>query len=285
MMLFDFSSYLTSLLSLPPDQINIQLLTGGFTNFTVRATFTPPVHLSQFDQSKSFSSVVLKYAPPFMAADPTQAVSVHRQVIEAEALVLLSGSEMPAISTLLAKFPTLHIPTLIHHDKECNVLWMTDLGEAVTLSEYLTTDPPAHHSERIAMTLGEFLAKFFLSTRNPSAETLSLFTVPSSTTNTLSHLVSTMKNVLATAGVIDAGTLTGRVDQALRNSGTVEPCLGMVELWPGSILINAHEICGLVDWEFFGLSGAGSELGMLRESLSFSLSSPRLRSAKLRICI
>jgi hypothetical protein len=109
-----------------------------------------------------------------MAADPTQSMSVHRQVIEAEALVLLSGCSIPAISQVLSRFPTLRIPKLIHHDAERNVLWMTDLGETQTLSQYLASDPPQNDIKRIATSLGEFLAVLFATTRNPSADTLSL---------------------------------------------------------------------------------------------------------------
>jgi hypothetical protein len=222
----------------------------------------------QFGQSRYFSSVVLKYAPPFMAADPTQPMSVHRQVIEAEALILLSGCSMPAISEVLSKFPTLRIPEFIHHDSERNVLWMTDLGETQTLSQYLTSDPPLHDIERIATTLGEFLAELFAATRNPSIDTLSLVSNPSHTAETYSFLVSTTKKVLTTAGITNAELLAERVNRALQSNGTVEPCLGMADLWPGNIIIDSHRNVGLVDWEYFGLSTASSELGMLGERLS-----------------
>jgi thiamine kinase-like enzyme len=76
------------------------------------------------------------------------------------------------------------------------------------------------------------------------------------------------KKVLATAGIANAELLTERVNQALQSNGTVEPCLGMVDLWPGNILIDSHCNVGLVDWEYFGLSTASSELGMLGELLS-----------------
>lgn len=247
------------------------MLAGGYTNFTVRATFTPPVHLSQLGHSQSFGSVVLKYAPPFMATDPTQTLSVQRQVIEADALVLLSGSTIPAIAAVLAKFPNLQIPKLIHHDKGRDVLWMTDLGDTLTLSNYLTSDPPAQEIEQIATALGEFLAELFLATRNPSAEALS-HVYSNGSAEAHSFLISAVTKVLTGAGISDAAVLTERVERSLRNSGNVEPCLGMVDFWPGSILIDAHGNCGLVDWEYFGLSSASNELGMLGESL-FSLTS------------
>lgn len=266
MALFDFSSYIASLLSLPQGHLSIQVLTGGYTNITVRATFTPSIHLSLLGHPQSFDSVVLKYAPPFLAADPTQTLSVQRQVIEADALVLLSGSAIPAIAAVLAKFPNLQIPKFIHHDKERSVLWMTDLGDTLTLFDYLTSDPPIQEIEQIGTALGEFLAELFLATRNPSAEALSHVTSNSSAEVHL-VLISAVTKVLTGAGIGDAELLAERVERSLRDSGNVEPCLGMVDFWPGSIIIDARGNCGLVDWEYFGLSSASSELGMLGKTL------------------
>ena len=45
-----------------------------------------------------------------------------------------------------------------------------------------------------------------------------------------------------------------------------EQCFGMVDLWPGSILVG-DSFLGLVDWEYAGKSSAGSELGMLSKSI------------------
>jgi hypothetical protein len=140
MALFDFAPYLSSVLSVPVQNISIHPLHGGLTNFTVRATFTP---LAQFSKSRHLSSVVLKYAPPFLAADPSQPMSVRRQVVEAQALSFLSGGSIPTISEVLSGFPTIRIPELIHHDTEKNVLWMTDLGDTLTLSDYLVSNPPS----------------------------------------------------------------------------------------------------------------------------------------------
>ena len=102
MALFDFAPYLSSFLSVPTKNIYIRPLLGGLSNFTVRATFTPP---AQFRQSRILSSVVLKYAPPFFAANPTQPMSFQRQVVEAQALTLLSGGLIASVSQVLFRFP------------------------------------------------------------------------------------------------------------------------------------------------------------------------------------
>ena len=257
MALFDFASYLSSVLSVPAEKISIHPLHGGLTNFTIRATFTPP---APFSKSRHLSSVVLKYAPPFLAADPSQPMSVRRQVVEAHALSLLSGGSIATISEVLSRFPTIRIPELIHHDTEQNVLWMTDLGDTLTLSDYLTRNPPSSTIERIAAHLGEFFAEFFSATRDPSDDILPPVT---HTEEIYSFLASVTKKVLEKAGNMDAERLAERVSEGLKSNGSVEPCLGMVDLWPGSILIDSRGDCGLVDWEYFGRSTASSELGML----------------------
>ena len=266
MTLFDFAPYLSAVLSVPTKNISVQPLDGGLTNFTVRATFTPPASLSQFSQSRHLSSVVLKYAPPFVAADPSQSRSVHRQVVEAQALALLSGGSIATISEVLSRFPTIRIPKLIHHDTEQNVLWMTDLEDTLTLSRYLATNPPSSTVERIAAQLGEFLSEFFSATSDPSDD--SLPPVGAHTEETYSFLASVTKKILARAGNAEAERLAKRVSEGLKSIGTVEPCLGMVDLWPGSILIDSRGDCGLVDWEYFGRSTASSELGMLGTVIS-----------------
>ena len=138
-----------------------------------------------------------------MAADPSQPMSVHRQVVEAQALTLLSGGSIPSISQVLSKFPTIRIPELIHHDTELNVLWMTDLGDTLTLSDYLASNPPSSttDSERIAAHLGEFLSEFFSATRDPSDDVLPSVT---HTEETYSFLASVTKKVLEKAGNKDA---------------------------------------------------------------------------------
>ncbi|KIO15803.1 hypothetical protein M407DRAFT_34598 [Tulasnella calospora MUT 4182] len=50
--------------------------------------------------------------------------------------------------------------------------------------------------------------------------------------------------------------------RVLNHESNSEPCLGMVDLWSGNTLISADgELC-LLDWEDFGLSDPGCELGM-----------------------
>ncbi|KAJ6606291.1 kinase-like domain-containing protein [Mycena vulgaris] len=258
--MFDFPSYLASQLSLDPAEIHVDVLTGGLTNVTVRATFAHPTSLFR---SQPYTSIVLKHAPPYLASDPTQPMSIYRQVIEANALRYLV--DKPDIRDLFARFTTLKIPQLIHHDDSANVLWITDLGDNQTLSKYLSTSPPPADAtiRQIAATLGNFVAQFWKITANPTPETTAAFLRPDDQGDPVYFLVSTALEVMSQRGVPDADILSARIGATMQAKDKLEPCLGMVDFWPGSILIGPDGSHGLVDWEYFGSSSPGAEIGML----------------------
>ncbi|KAJ6546876.1 kinase-like domain-containing protein [Mycena capillaripes] len=266
----DFPSYLASQLSLDPAEFQVDILTGGLTNVTIRAIFANPI---TFMESEPFSSVVLKYAPPHVAAEPTQPMTIHRQVIEANALRHLA--EEPEIQNLLSQFPELKIPHLIHHDLTANVLWITDLGDSQTLSKFLATAPPEATVRQIAGTLGTFISQFWKTTERPTLETTALFARPDGQGDPVLFLASTALSVMTQWDIPDADLLSSRVRTAMQMKDKVELCLGMVDFWPGSILIGHDGSHGLVDWEYFGLSTAGAEIGMLIAHLHLLIAQSR----------
>ena len=265
---FDFRTHLSKLLSVPPSRITIQVLTGGLINAAARASFTPPVDLTRFGHPQSVSSVVLKYAPPYIANTPSVPLSTIRQDIEARALVLLdpnSGSPLSA-SSLFTKYPNIKIPRFIHHDDEEHVLIMTDLGSVITIDEWLTQESPpfSEDIERIATDLGRFLGEFAIETSNPSVELLSLLQLPSN--SALLHQFDgyseeNLKDVLQ--DVPDIDVLTKRVEDAARDFRKRDSCLGMVDLWRKNIVVDSDKNLCLLDWEVFGWSNASCELSLL----------------------
>lgn len=265
---FAFIPYLSKHLSLPPSQISIKPLTGGFVNETIRATFTPPTNLSQFNPNlpNPITSIIVKYAPPYMASDPTRPFLVHRQTVEANALSLLHSTFS---SSLLTKHPLIKIPRLISHDIYHSILSMTDLGDIKTLDEWLSNESTTIDDvNRIGKTLGSFLAEFFQLTKNPSPELLSR----TSSSNDLlmkewyEDVIRIMSLVLVREAIPDRDLLINRVQEAIGMIGKIEPVLGMVDLWTGNIGIDPRGNCGLIDWEYFGISDVGHEIGMLGTS-------------------
>lgn len=277
---FDFTTYLSKLLSIPPSQITIQFLTGGVVNATVRASFTPPVDLTQFGHSQSVPSVVLKHGPPYMATNPSWPVSPVRQDIEARTLVLLdpkSKSALP-VSSLFTKYPKVKIPRFIHHDNEEHVLIMTDLGSSVVkIDDWLTQEPPPNPEdvEHIAKDLGRFLAEFVTITGNePNAELLPVLSNSVLIDRFNLYALDTLKTILPSQGVPDAEILIKRVANVARDSRKTDLCLGMVDLWCNNIVIDSDMNVCLVDWEYFGLSNASCELSLLVQSLHWILLKP-----------
>ena len=270
----DFATHLSKLLSIPASQITIQVLTGGLLNVAVRASFTPPVDLTRFGHPQSVRSVVLKYAPPYMAKEPLRPLDTIRQDIEARALLLLdpnSESALTPVSSLFAKYPDIKTPRHIHHDHEERVLIMTDLGSSViTIDEWLTQDPPpsSEDVERIAKDLGCFLGEFVIATSKPSVEELLSNSLLQQLPSNLAlihqfdgYVVNNLKAVLQ--DVPDVDVLTKRVEDAARDSRKTDLCLGMVDLWCKNIVIDSDKNICLLDWELFGWSNASWEMSLL----------------------
>ncbi|KAF7359172.1 Kinase-like domain-containing protein [Mycena sanguinolenta] len=270
--MFDFPSYLASQLTLKPTDFEVETLAGGMTNETVRATFATAIRFPE--SSKPFSSVVLKYAPPYIAADPAQPMSIHRQFIEANALRYLA--ETPGIRDLLTKFPRLKIPSLIHHDSAANVLWITDLGVSQTIARFLTIPPSLSTSApEIATMLGAFISQFWQKMARPAPKTIALFARQNEQDDPVHFLSSTALKVMSSHGVPDAEILGERIRTTMQTKHDREICLGMVDFWPGSILIFPDGSCGLVDWEYFGPSTPGAEIGMLVAHLHLLIAKSR----------
>ena len=261
---FDFAEYITTQIpSLLPGQLAVQPLSGGLTNVTVRVSFQPIIGF----RSRQIRTAVLKYAPPFVAAYPTQPLSVHRQTVEARALNILSGSDtsVPEFSSVVAAFPTIRIPELIYHDDEHNVLWISDLGDTRTLSEYLTSDPrPSDNEvEAIAIRLSHFISEMFRLTSAPAAKVIDSSSDASDTGDIAQFLAQAAGKIMTEAAVPDADELSMRILRCAK-SEIRDPCFGMGDFWPESVLIDTEGNTGLVDWEYFGVTTASSELGMFR---------------------
>lgn len=287
---FDFITYLQNHLSAgrrfnqaPGEIFTVEVLIGGLMNHTARVKFASP--LLDIGGAKvedgGIQSAILKHAPPYIAADPNQPMSVNRQLTEKKALQILSGddSAFPHIQAVVNRYrqagethTSIQIPKHIWHDAENNVLWIEDLGNMKSLSQILLLDAAVEtaHIQEFATVLGGFLSELFQATANPpepwiaqatSKDSLSLYTY-------LTEMVLKKCRELGDITEAEALVLSERSGQALCARAEAEDvCLGMTDFWPGNILVELGEFgrCGLIDWEYFGLTSASSELGMLRK--------------------
>ena len=125
--LFDPAAYLRQLD--PEVSYDCTFLTGGIVNVTARAVKTEP-GTGRFPKHQS---VVLKYAPPYVAGEGEKApLTQYRQTIEA--LALSSFSPTGSLQGILDA-STVAVPELLHHDTESHVLILSDLGPLPNLSD------------------------------------------------------------------------------------------------------------------------------------------------------
>jgi len=295
---FDFSTYLQNQLSAgrgsdqaAGEPFTVEILTGGLMNHTARVKFASPlldIGGAMLIENGGIQSAILKHAPPYIATVPNQPMSVDRQLTEKTALRILSGEDsganFPHIQAVVNRYrqagtrTSIQIPRYIWHDMENDVLWIEDLGEMKTLCQILLLDGEAaveaSHIQEFATVLGEFMSELFQATANPpdywvaqanSPESLSLY-------NYLTGMVLQIFREVENMTKAEALLLSERAENALLTKAEAEDiCLGMVDFWPGNILVEPGQFgrCGLIDWEYFGLTSASSELGMLRKLLVF----------------
>ncbi|RXW19855.1 hypothetical protein EST38_g5998 [Candolleomyces aberdarensis] len=208
-----------------------------------------------------------------------------------------------AVKEVLDRYPIIQVPAAIHYDTEKNVIWLEDLGDLKSVADALTTsssdaasaeDPiPESALQELATQLGSFLVEFYQASKTLPAELVDRLIALSNvyTSGTFEYLVNSTRDALDGAPGIDEKEkeeLVKRVEASLTDKqmrkarqraekvalGIVHgdsiqtddeenPCLGMVDFWPGSVLVNPDwNKCGLIDWEYFGMSDEASELGM-----------------------
>ncbi|KIO34487.1 hypothetical protein M407DRAFT_16469 [Tulasnella calospora MUT 4182] len=140
---------------------------------------------------------------------------------------------------------------------------MTDVGRGRILSDYILFASSEQTTvETLGRILGRFLGGLFKVTKNTSSE---ITRTLADSRHLMEFLTSQMERVAAElpGGVTpEIAALLERMRSAISREVHPEQCLGMVDLWPGSALIEGNGECGLVDWEHFGLTDPGTDLGM-----------------------
>ncbi|KAG9006650.1 hypothetical protein FRB90_009799 [Tulasnella sp. 427] len=213
-------------------------------------------------------TVILKQATPYMHSFPSQTVPMKRQAIEARALRILQGIDpsVTGVAEALVRVPNLKIPRLVFHDTEHNVLWMTDIGDGKTLTDcILSGDLSLSKIEDLAESLGTFIIGLYSATQNPGSEITSALADSQ-------HLMEFL--TLDSARIVqevssdwqkdpaDTQLLLDRLRDVLSPDTNQDRCLGMVDFWPGNTPVLLTGELGLIDWEHFGLSDPGCELGL-----------------------
>ncbi|KAK9360834.1 kinase-like domain-containing protein [Lipomyces starkeyi] len=282
---FDFDAYLAQID--PSHTWSVQHLEGGLVNLTVRA-----VKISSSEEGikkglfNNYESLIRKFAPPYVAALGESApFSQTRQIVEANALSLFSLPSGPLFS--LPRNSSVLVPKPIHHDPENHVLILEDLGNLLTLSEYLTPLSEKYRHSRcdiglchqIGLRLGQFLADLHSRSTLDSLtpEMVRGFENPSMIEIVREAAVLPIAKYLQMFEIQDAEQLAQVVAEDFDlNLPDEEKSFTVGDLWTGGILISGTDLnstisgdgqvqtkvngneakIGVIDWEFSG-PGAG----------------------------
>jgi len=291
---FDFQDYLFRCSSINnPRDVSIQALQGGITNLTVRVTFRPPIPRRlvqerfsilpslqcEIDSNSSYTSgdevdepplatVVLKHAMPYLAGRPSQAMDVGRQTKEANALRFLaelhSGEKGGKPNSISSGHSLARPPELVFHDTVSNVLWIEDLGDNQLLVDFLLEESNREVTSALASKLAAFLANLYGCTKSTALFVTAQEEEKGERGDAAlnAYFSESVRTILTAHAIEDIEGLMERVEESLYSRDKEGPCLGMVDFWPGNILVRERGGCGVIDWEYFGVSSAASELGM-----------------------
>lgn len=191
-------------------------------------------------------SVIVKYAPPYVAADPDVPLDPSRMVFEARCLKALgSDGALHAVSR-----PEVRPPRLPHVDSDTHVLVIEDVGDVPTLGRWLreaTEEMLSERAQTIGRTLGRFIGRLHQRTLDDDAYAERFNNRPVQETR-YAVQYQAVADLLERGGVSDAEALGARAEAL--GERLLEPgrCLTMGDLWPPSVLVIPDGL-RLIDWE------------------------------------
>ena len=188
--------------------------------------------------------VIVKFAPPYIAANPDVPLDPSRLEVEANALhALASGSALNAVCTEHVRPPH---PIGMHADP--HVLIMEDVGVHPTLGRWLrSADATLDRAAHIGRQTGQFIGHLHAATveRNHLSRQ---FDNRAMQETRLAVQYEAVEEMLLTAGVEGAASLGERA--VALGEKLLEPgvCLTMGDLWPPSVLVTDKGL-RIIDWE------------------------------------
>ncbi len=234
-------------------------LSGGLLNQVWRVPAKP-------------APVIVKHAPPHVAADPSISLDPNRILFEAKALIALSP-EGPLADV---SRPETRAPHPLDLDRDAHVLVMEDVGQAPSLTEAIPNLPSP---SQIGASLGNFIGRLHRQSLDHSQLAADFQNQPVQETR-LAVQYRAVRDLLRNAGTSDADTLGDKAEalgQRLLQPGR---CLVMGDLWPPSIRIVPDGI-RLIDWEFAHFGNPAQDLAHLDAHLwmaAHRASVPEIRS-------
>ncbi|WP_258096619.1 phosphotransferase [Salinibacter sp. 10B] len=189
--------------------------------------------------------VIVKYAPPYIAADPDTPLDPSRLDIEARCLNALDSGQLATLTSAHVRTPRLLAATQDPH-----VILMEDLGDLPTLDRWLRGSDACSVEATapiLGQHLGTFIGRLHATTHNCPEYAETFDNRPMQETR-LAVQYRGVAEMLKMGGVDDAEALGARAEalgDALLETGE---CLTMGDLWPSSVLVQEKGL-RLIDWE------------------------------------
>jgi aminoglycoside phosphotransferase (APT) family kinase protein len=230
-----------------------QRLSGGLLNYVwrVRGTATSDPR-----------SVIVKWAPPYIASSPDVALDANRMLVEARAMVAFEpGGSLAPVGSAGAR-----PPSSLLVDEQRHALVMEDVGQWPDLGLWLRD--PAHAQpdcEAVGAALGRFIgALHLISAGRP--ELMKEFDNPSIQRTRFEVQYAKIQHYADRAGLPGAEELGRRaigLGLRLQQPGI---CVIMGDLWPPSVLVTDGGL-RIIDWELAHYGRPAQDLGHLEAHL------------------
>lgn len=192
------------------------------------------------------TSVILKHAPPHIAATPDVPLDPSRLRIEAACLKAFDvGGRLHDLAS-----EALRPPRCLHFDADAHVLVMEDVGAVPTLRRWLQTAGADALSERaasIGRRLGAFIGRLHRRTWG-NADVAARFDNRAMQQTRHAVQYQAIGDLLARQGIPDAEALGTRAEAVGQRFLQPGRCLTMGDLWPPSVLVCPRDL-RLIDWE------------------------------------
>ena len=189
------------------------------------------------------ASIICKFAPPYIAANPDISLDPSRLVFEARSLdVLAPGGALAHVSS-----DAVRPPRSLDASTEPHVLLMEDVGPHPTLGPWLRTGWTDDEVGAVGRRLGRFIGQLHAESTGDEHLAEAFNNRPMQATR-LRVQYETVDEMLERAGIEDAATLGARAIALGERLLAPGICLTMGDLWPPSVLV-AGERLRVIDWE------------------------------------
>jgi tRNA A-37 threonylcarbamoyl transferase component Bud32 len=220
-------------------------LSGGLLNYVWRVRGQNP---------SDPASIIVKWAPAYIASAPDVWLDPDRILIEARAMFALGKIG-----------ESIRPPRLYSLDEANHVILMEDLGQAPDLGQWLS-EP---HSHVEAQGMGTSLGRFIGALHRTSATQPGLALIFDNHTIQRTRLEFHYGNIQAyaqRASLADAAALGERavwLGKLLQQPGI---CLNMGDLWPSSVIVTDSGL-RIIDWELAHYGRPSQDIGHLSAHL------------------